>query len=421
MKTEIMDFVSQDSFWSNQSSLKEQVLLAAASNANLVTFTAKVALPVEELARFLRATTSVQEFNLDWRCYKDLCESTAATSPIAEAFVANQSIRQLSLKCKWEDFTLANQVLQRLDARNYFHCAVFIEVWHSYPNDLTLSSTTVLVSLQLVDMELDEDFVEQLSLNRSIERLELPGCSFLDAAAGAFVSFVQTRANQHGNRVRELRLNINNNPFPDMDVALDSAISAMIIGSALHSLELGNCTFLDSGSFFESLAADAKRICLQRLRVTSYVDYHPAIAQFLVKTTSLREFVIRLRDPNADALVRALQANCSLYTVSFVAEGTSILSSERQRLVEAYCERNQNLPELLQRLARPPVVLAMENAGSGTTRTIDEHSSNMRQFPPLFVAASPTPQTAAHNLVRGLLSMSEAFTRPDGVRSRADS
>jgi hypothetical protein len=406
----------EDADWSDMYEMEEndievwlsgKILLSLAQNPNIDTFVSTVELPVAEFVQFLSAT-AVHTVRLEQ--YATVRFHDAAL--LADAFVMNHSIRYLHLNCSSDSHSAIELIVWRLDERDKGSStatngrpAIEVTVEVSEPASLTalLKTTLVLQTLILKRIRFDEQRFAQLcdalALNASVTKLGLRKCKFTPCAAATLVDLFQTKVNRGANKLRTLRVDAvtQSSPF----------LPEMLVGSALHSLELeGN---VNVASFLHQVATSgsAARIGLQCLTLNVKkplsVDFQ-SLTRYLAQTVVLRELYLGgiWRHGASRQVTVACRSNGSLVHVrmeGYLDENVSL---------ESYCARNANLPTLLAGYC---------DGGSGQERT----SEALSLVPSLLSVAQHATRTATSTILLGLLALSDSLAdeRSGALRKRS--
>jgi hypothetical protein len=114
---------------------------------------------------------------------------------------------------------------------------------------------------------------------------------------------------------------------------------------------------------------------------------------------------------SANKIVRSIRKNGSLWSFKLLSrDDKELLSDTQSRLVQAYCQRNQEAPLLL---ANPR--LDHDDEGDDNAAEVAAAAANkviLPVFPPLFAAALPAEHASCGTLLTGLLATSESCGGP---------
>jgi hypothetical protein len=171
-------------------------------------------------------------------------------------------------------------------------------------------STRVLKSLVLQGLEIHEDecklLCNRLTLNQSVTKLALIGCCVSEEGKLEFDRFVQTKVNRDANKLKKLHF----------DCHHFLGIPPISIGSALHTLQLGQSDYL---VLFEQLASNDSIIQLRRLWLTEWLQPSVLVPlnRYLTQTSTLQDLRIVLSRTRTHfhVLAPAFRANGSLVRV----------------------------------------------------------------------------------------------------------
>jgi hypothetical protein len=178
----------------------------------------------------------------------------------------------------------------------------------------------------------------------------------------------------------------------------------MLIGSALHTLELGNCHHRFQGMFEQLIVNDAN-VRLRRLWLSNRVLSSAVVPmkRYLAQTTTLRDLRIMWLLPHQDlqALVPAFRANSCLVRVRILDrdENTVPLSLRSfHAQIRPFCLRNAKLTMLLR---------AYESGNNDAGTDSATGTLPIALAPALFAVAQQTPRTTVSIIVTGLLALSD--------------
>jgi hypothetical protein len=414
----------------SQPSLEGKILLALAQNGNITTFSSGIDLPLREFVQFLTSSTMAVK---SCRLEKFAMCSFGDAAQLASAFGTNQSIRRLFMACiedSGQHIELIDRIIRRLDARcissesNGLDVKVTVELsaptWShrqlSHLLNITtlnrlMPSTRVLKVLVLHRIDIDEEksalLCNGLALNRSITKLSLINCDLSDAATLEFIDFVQTKANRGNSNLKTLYFD----SWNSRRGRKSHWIASILIGSALHTLELGSCRgACRFPELFEQLVANDANIRLRRLWLIDRVrgsDLVP-LNQYLTQTSTLRDLriVSTLYQRDLHSFGKTFRANGSLVRVRILDcdEDIDPLS------FRSFCARNAKLAMLLRAYGCDK---DDDTDLGGAVGTLP-----LSLAPTLFVVAKQTPRTAANIILTGLLGLSNTLAGSDKLRLR---
>jgi hypothetical protein len=258
------------------------------------------------------------------------------------------------------------------------------------------------------DLDSMEIFLTALQSNTTVAALSFNGCRMGKGPFGMWAQFLQS----DGSKIRELRFEPDLHDEESRDGALEGsvlesdvigwALLPMVIQSSICALDLGvdiNVSVPSYALLFDGMICHESEIRLSKLTIRALdLTVVEALARFLPHSSRLQELsTSRLfRQTNYRMLLSAIQQNGSLHRVE--EDFMPVVDPVWLRLVTAYCQRNQLVPELL---AQSQSVA--EGTDDSESRTLDR--IDLCLVPTILLATRQAPRMAPKNILIGLLGV----------------
>jgi hypothetical protein len=412
VRLDVKDAFEPSDMYESQLTLQGQILVALAQNSNVMIFSSTTNLPQREFVQFLTSRTmAVRSCRLEEFAMRSFTDTTE----LAVAFEANQSIRRLFMNCTGHSWRHVGQVIRQLDARSSsaHPTGPDLKVTVALSN-LTflhrlMHSTRVLNALILRRISIDEEgsmlLCNGLALNQSVKKLSLIDCDLSKEATLEFTAFVQSKVNRGANKLNHLHFD---SWIPTL------GITRMLMGSALHTLEVGRNmnNFLILRVLFEQLVLNDASIRLHRLWLTKPLQQCDAalLSRYLAQTSSLQELRFEWSSSSHHdlrVLVPAFRANGSLVRVRVKdsSKGTNSLL-----FCCSFSARNSKLAMLMRAYDC--------DEGNDAERSCAIAPLPLSLAPSLFAASQQAPRTAATVTLTGLLALSDSLGKASSDKLR---
>jgi hypothetical protein len=392
-----------------------RILDAVIENPHITSFFADVRLPLRKFVHLLATKQAISKIYLGPNTLKGVARVKDHTDCFADALAGFASLKSLSLSFCSETSPVVEQVLFLLRSHpslDYLCIKDMIIPLHAAFNMKALEgflrSSKVLRMLRIAmdcDRESVEYLLDGLQANRSVNVLALDLSDYTPEAALRVAQFIKTKANRDGNVLRDVRLTVREG-IDDAEELLP-LVEFMVIGSQLECFELDGELHPLSG-FVKQLEHHAATMRLQRIWLENgnlRRSEMRALARYLTRTATLQNLrVSHIHGYSSSGLLEAIRQNGSLQSVALVHgdKDTSVFDASKTAKVQAYMERNINLPKLL---ALP------------VSEGDNEIMANFHRFPALFSVAKQAPRTATNFLFLGLLSIPSK--QSDRLRTRS--
>jgi hypothetical protein len=277
-------------------------------------------------------------------------------------------------------------------------------------------ATQTLEEFKLYYFELDAMrmvcLLEGLHSNLSVSKLSLLGCSFSDGAGDVFAEYMQEK--NRIDHIKSLELDGGNTDY----IPLFSQILKGQHGSGLTEIASSDCY-----AIWNSIEGNAMFQCPQWSTLTLHGFYwvenlpnlNLTIQNLLYLRTltwddMLKEIINPVYIHRKESFLDAFRKNGSLYRVEVTwnmitdrwwkdNKEISIWSAHEERLLQAWGQRNRNLPEML-RIVKDDC----ESVAEGGAESWEQGSE---LIPTLLALAKRTPRMALHHILSGLLALGE--------------